>query len=138
MKVAVVVLIAAVGLGIGCGSRGGANPAQRQAERERDAARAERDAARAERDAALRDLHKADALLRELADNLAAEQDRASALRSLRDQMTAAHRDFLAARTDAERRQLADQQARLWGFDIDEARRPPPRRPNCPIDNPLC
>lgn len=131
MKVAVVVLIAAVGLGIGCGSRGGANPAQRQAERERDAARAERDAA-------LRDLHRAEERTRELADNLAADQARASALRTLRDQMTAAHRDFLAARTDAERRQLAAGQARLWGFDIDEARRPPPRRPNCPSDNPLC
>ncbi len=131
MKVAVVVLIAAVALGLGCGARGGATQAQQQAERARDAARAERDEA-------LRDLHKAEALLRELADNLAAEQARASALRTVRDELTAAHRDFLAARTDAERRQLAARQARLWGFDIDEAGRPPPRRPNCPPDNPLC
>ena len=129
MKVAVVVLIAAMGLG--CGSGDGAIQATQQAERDRDAARAERDAA-------LRDLHKAEELMRELADNLAADQARASALRTLRDEMTAAHREFLAARTDAERRRLADRQARLWGFDIDEARRPPPRRPNCPIDNPLC
>lgn len=131
MKVTRVVLIAAVVLGCGCRSQDRVTQAQRQAERERDAALAERDAA-------LEDLRNTVAGRRELADGLIAEQARATALRSVRDQMTAAHREFLAARTDAERRRLADDQARLWGFDIDEARRPPRRRPNCPIDNPLC